>query len=69
MRTITVTELKKNHNKYFQLAETEEIEVTKKGEVIFTMIPNRKRLGEHLKAFFGILPGEASIGKDPDERG
>ena len=69
MRTITVYELKKNHNKYFRLAETEEIEVTKKGEVIFTMIPNRKGLGEHLKAFFGILPASASIGNDPDERG
>ena len=69
MFTITSTELKNNYGKYIQLAETEKIEVTKRGVVIFTMVPKRYELGERLESFFGSLPAEASIGKDPDERG
>lgn len=68
MCTITSTELKNNYGKYIQLAETEKIEVTKRGIVIFTMIPKRYELGEKLKDFFGILPADASIGVDPGER-
>ncbi|MBE6133800.1 MAG: type II toxin-antitoxin system Phd/YefM family antitoxin [Erysipelotrichaceae bacterium] len=68
MCTITSTELKNNYGKYIKLAETEKIEVTKRGVVVFTMVPKRYELGEKLKSYFGILPKEASIGKDPDER-
>ena len=68
MCIITSTELKNNYGKYIQLAEKEKIEVTKRGVVIFTMVPKRQELGEKLKGYFGILPSEASIGKDPDER-
>lgn len=69
MCTITSTELKNNYGKYIQLAETERIEVTKRGVVIFTMVPKRYELGEKLKGYFGILPEDASIGNDPNERG
>ena len=48
--------------------ETEKIEVTKRGVVIFTMVPKKYELGERLKDYFGILPADATIGKDPDER-
>lgn len=69
MCTITSTELKNNYGKYIRLAETEKIEVTKRGVVIFTMVPKRYELGEKLKGYFGILPKDASIGIDPNERG
>ena len=68
MRTITSTELKNNYGKYIQLAEKEKIEVTKRGVVIFTMVPKRYELGERLKGYFGILPPDATIGTDPNER-
>lgn len=69
MCSITSTELKNNYGKYIRLAETEPIEVTKRGVVIFTMVPKRYELAEKLKSFFGILPAYATIGEDPDERG
>ena len=69
MCTITSTELKNNYGKYIKLAESEMIEVTKRGVVIFTIVPKRYELGERLKKYFGILPKNATIGEDPDERG
>ena len=66
MLTITSTELKNNYGKYIQLAEKGKIEVTKRGVVIFTMVPKRQELGEKLKGYFGILPSEASIGRGPE---
>lgn len=68
MITITSTELKNNYGKYFKLAETEKIEVTKRGVVIFTIIPRRYELGKKLKSYFGVLPSSATIGIDPNER-
>jgi prevent-host-death family protein len=69
MCRITTTEFKNNYGHYIERAETERIEVTKRGVVIFTMVPKREELGEKLKTFFGTLPPDASIGKDPYERG
>ena len=69
MCRITTTEFKNNYGHYIELAEKETIEVTKRGIVIFTMVPKRFELGERLKSFFGCLPEDASIGVDPDERG
>ena len=68
MHTITSTELKSNFSKYIKLAETEKIEVTKDGTVVFTMIPRKVKLGNKLKDYFGVLPTDVTIGKDPDER-
>lgn len=69
MCTITSTELKNNYGKYIRLAEKEKIEVTKRGVVIFTIVPKRYELGKRLQGYFGILPEDADIGIDPDERG
>ena len=69
MCTITSTEFKNNYGKYVDLAETEEIQVTKRGLLIFTMVPAVKDDLQLLESFFGSLPKEASIGVDPDERG
>ena len=69
MLVITSTELKNNFGKYIKLAEKEKIEVTKRGVVVFTMVPKRFELGERLEGYFGILPPDATIGEDPNERG
>ena len=69
MLTITSTEFKNHFGKYINLAETEIIEVTKRGVTIFTIVPKKYELGERLKNYFGILPKDASIGVNPSERG
>lgn len=69
MLTITSTELKNHIGKYIQLAEREEIAVTKHGKVTFVMVPATKKDLEQWESFFGTLPADASIGTDPNERG
>ena len=69
MYQITTTEFKNNFGKYIDLGEYEEIEVLKRGKVIFRIVPERKKLVEEAKKFIGILPKDATIGIDPDERG
>ena len=69
MSIISISEFKNNYQKYSALAETEEIQVTRNGVLIFTMVPAAKDDSRLLEGFFGTLPKEASIGIDPDERG
>ena len=69
MSIISISEFKNNYQKYSALAETEEIQVTRNGVLIFTMVPAAKDDLRLLESFFGTLPKEASIGIDPDERG
>lgn len=68
MCVITSTELRNNYGKYVELAQKEEIQVTKNNKVIFTLVPAKKSMKDELESFFGILPEGASIGEDPDER-
>ncbi|MBP5216876.1 MAG: type II toxin-antitoxin system prevent-host-death family antitoxin [Bacilli bacterium] len=69
MCVITSTEFKNNYGKYAALAEKEEIQVTKHGVLVFTIIPAAKSDVALMQSFFGILPSDATIGVDPDERG
>lgn len=69
MRIITSTEFKNNYGKYVSLAETEEIQVTKRGVPVFTLVPAAKSDLQLMESFFGSLPTDAAIGVDPDERG
>ena len=59
MRTITATELKKNLGKYMILGQTEEIEVTNRGKVVFYITPERIKLMHRVESMFGTLPREA----------
>lgn len=68
MRTISLTELRRHPAKYIKLAETERIDVAKGGVIVFSFLPRRYELGERMKRYFGILPHNASIGSDPNER-
>lgn len=69
MCTISTTELKNNFGKYIELGQKEEIQVVKRGVIIFRIVPEKLKLVEEAKTFFNLLPEDASIGVDPDERG
>lgn len=66
MCTITATELKKNLGKYMQLGQTEEIEVTNRGKVVFYITPERVKLIDRVEKMFGTLPREAYYDDDID---
>jgi len=69
MCTITATELKRNFGKYALLAQKEEIVVTSFGKFIFKMVPASCEKIKVAESLIGILPKDASIGVDPNERG
>ena len=54
MCTITATELKKNLGKYMILGQTEEIEVTNRGKVVFYITPERIKLINKVEKMFLI---------------
>ena len=68
MCTISATEFRNNYKKYAEIAEKEEICVTRRDEPIFVIIPFKKAMEAKAKSFFNLLPAEARIGTDPDER-
>lgn len=59
MCTVTATEFKRQFGKYVELGQKEEIQVTLRGKVIFTVVPERIRLLKELESFFDSLPEEA----------
>lgn len=56
MITITTTELKDNLDKYLKLGQKEEIDVTHRGELIFTIVPKKEHLKKEWTQFYGSLP-------------
>lgn len=66
MCTITATELKKNLGKYMIMGQSEEIEVTNRGKVVFYITPERMKLIRDLESLFGSLPREAYYDDDID---
>ena len=56
MRTISATELKRNFGKYVIIGQNEKIQVTHRGKVIFTIIPEKDKLVNDWEKLFGILP-------------
>ncbi len=64
MCTITATELKKNLGKYMLLGQTQEIEVTNRGKVVFYITPQKIKLMDQVEKMFGSLPREAYYDDD-----
>ena len=61
---ITATELKNNLGKYLELAEREDIQVTKNGRNIVTMSsPNKERV-KNMQSIFGIVKTDKPISLD-----
>jgi prevent-host-death family protein len=68
MCTINATEFRNNFRKYVDLAEMEEVKVTRRGKLIFTIVPAKCERIEKAKSFFNMLPKDATIGIDLNER-
>ncbi len=68
MRTVSVTEFRNNFKKYAEIAESEEIFVTNRDKPVFMVIPVKKAMRDKARSFLGMLPADASIGSDPEER-
>lgn len=66
MRTITATEFKQHFGKYLELGQKEQIKVTHRGKIVFTIIPEKEELLNKWEHLFGSLPKDAL--KDDIER-
>lgn len=59
--SITATEFKLNLGKYLQLAESEDIFITRNGKVVAKLSnPNADRV-EMAKSLLGVIPGDITL--------
>ena len=66
--SITATELKENLSKYLQLAETEDVYITKNGKVVAKLSnPNVDRV-KIAQSLIGILPSDITMEDAREER-
>ena len=66
--SITATELKKNMGKYLQMAETEDVYITKNGKVIAKLTnPNMDKV-KIAKSLIGVIPNDVSYDEAMEER-
>ena len=66
--SITATELKNNLSKYLLLAATEDILITKNGQVVAKLVNPYQNRVETAKSLFGILPKDAGVDEAKAER-
>ena len=66
MCIVTSTELKRNFGKYVIKGQTEKIQVTHRGRIIFTIVPEKEKLLGEWETLFGTLPKEALLDDDID---
>ena len=52
-----------------ELSQKKEIKVVKRGQVIFTIVPERDALLAEAESYFNTLPKGTTISVDPDEKG
>jgi len=64
MCTITATEFKTHFGKYLELGQKEQIKVTHRGKVVFSIVPENIQNLNKWESLFGILPKEALTDKD-----
>ena len=68
MMRITAAELEANTNKYLQLSASEDIFITRNGQVIAKLSnPYQDRVAI-AKSLFGILPKDSSLAEAREER-
>lgn len=66
--SVTATELKMNLGKYLQLAETEDVFITKNGKVIAKLTnPNADRRAL-VDSLIGIIPADITLEEAREER-
>ena len=61
---ITATELKNNLGKYLELAEKEDIQITKNGRSIVTMSSLNKERVKNMQSIFGAIKTDEPISLD-----
>lgn len=59
--SITATELKNNLEKYLQISATEDVFITRNGEVVAKLTSPYHDRVETAKSLFGILPKDINI--------
>lgn len=65
---VTATELKSKLGKYLSLATTEDIYITKNGEVVAKLSNPHQYRVEMAKSLFGILPADITLEEAITER-
>ena len=66
--SVTATELKNNLGKYLLLSATEDVVITKNGEVVAKLTSPYENRVQTARSLFGILPREADINEARRER-
>lgn len=66
--SITATELKLNLGKYLQLAENEDIYITRNGRVVAKLTNPYQNRVDAVKSLLGVLPADISLEEAREER-
>jgi len=66
--SITATELKLNLGKYLQLAENEDIYITRNGKVVAKLTNPYQNRVDAVKSLLGVLPADISLEEAREER-
>ncbi len=66
--SITATELKLNLGKYLQLAENEDIYITRNGRVIAKLTNPYQNRVDAVKSLLGVLPADVTLEEAREER-
>lgn len=66
--SITATELKLNLGKYLQLAESEDVFITRNGKVIAKLTNPFQNRVDAVKSLLGILPTDMTLEDAKEER-
>ncbi len=66
--SITATELKLNLGKYLQLAESEDIYITRNGRVVAKLTNPYQNRVDAVKSLLGVLPADVSLEEAREER-
>ncbi len=66
--SITATELKLNLGKYLQLAESEDVYITRNGKVVAKLTNPFQNRVDAVKSLLGILPADTSLEEARKER-
>ena len=65
---ITATELKANLGKYLQMAEKEDVYITRNGKVVARLTAPYKNKRAIAESLFGIIPADITLEEARDER-
>ncbi len=66
--SITATELKMNLSKYLQMAETEDVYITRNGKVVAKLSNPFQNRVDAVKSLLGVLPESLTLEESKKER-